>query len=108
MVTNAPTVRRFPASNPALAAADKGAMPRAHLPPYLPTIAVLVVALVLSASTLDAAPDDGTKPQPEKPPKSILDIRIPIPHEPDAKDNGCRIRQSPAERETGVSTEVPF
>ena len=43
-----------------------------------------------------------------KAPKSVLDVQIPIPHEPDVANNGCRLRQSPAEPETGALNEVPF
>jgi uncharacterized protein DUF4375 len=75
--------------------------------PVFRTIA-LALSLTLSATSLHAASEDGTAPQPEKKPKSILDIRIPIPREPDAADNGCRLRPSPAEPETGALTEVPF
>ncbi len=82
------------------------------LRPYLlrPAIGLSVLALTfaLAATTVHAASEDRTKPEPEKPPKSILDIKIPIPHEPDAKDNGCHVRPSPAERETGAISEVPF
>jgi hypothetical protein len=69
---------------------------------------VRALAVAISATALRAASNDGTQPQTEKPPNSLLDLRIPIPHEPDAKDNGCRLRQSPAERKTGALTEMPF
>jgi len=67
-----------------------------------------VLAFALFTTPLLAASEDGTKPEPEKPPKSILDVRIPIPHEPEDKDNGCHVRQSPAELETGAISEIPF
>jgi Domain of unknown function (DUF4375) len=68
----------------------------------------LALAVALSASALHAAPRDGTAPEPKKAPKSILDLQIPIPYEPDVGNNGCRLRQSPAEPETGALNEVPF
>lgn len=68
----------------------------------------LALSLSLAVTSLHAASDDGTRPVPEKKPKSIMDIKIPIPGEPDAADNGCRLRKSPAEAETGALTEVPF
>src|SRR5579864_3424244 len=70
--------------------------------------AVLVLAIALSATALRAASDDGSRPEAPKAPKSIMDVPIPIPHEPDAANNGCRLRQSPMEGETGALTEVPF
>jgi hypothetical protein len=45
---------------------------------------VLAFALALSATAARAASDDGTRPEAPKSPNSILDVRIPIPHEPDA------------------------
>jgi hypothetical protein len=68
---------------------------------------VLVIAIALFATALHAAPRDGTKPEPQKAPKSILDLQIPIPYEPDVANNGCRLR-SPTEPETGALSEVPF
>jgi hypothetical protein len=68
----------------------------------------LALFLSLTATALHAASDDGTKPAPEKRPKSILDMKIPIPREPDAADNSCRLRPSPDVAETGALTEVPF
>jgi hypothetical protein len=82
---------------------DKAAMPLLS-----PRTLTFALAVVLSVTALHAASDDGTGPQAEKPPKSVLDIKIPIPHEPDAKDNGCHLRPSPAARETGAADEVPF
>src|SRR5258707_4632423 len=70
-------------------------------------LSVLALTVALAAPSLHAAPEDGTRPEPEKPPKSILDVKIPIPHEPDARDNGCHVRQAPAV-ETGAISEVPF
>ena len=69
---------------------------------------VLAFAFALTATAAHAASDDGTRPEAPKSPKSILDVRIPIPHDPDASNNGCRLRQSPDERETGALPEVPF
>jgi hypothetical protein len=75
----------------------------------LPKALTLVAAIVLSATSLHAASSDvGTEPEPAKSPKSVLDVQIPIPHEPDVVNNGCRLRQSPAEPETGALNEVPF
>lgn len=69
----------------------------------------LVAAIALSATSVHAASSDGgTKPEPPKAPKSILDVQVPIPHEPDVTNNGCRLRQSPSEPETGAVNEVPF
>lgn len=67
---------------------------------------LLGLALALAASALQAAPKDGTRPEPDKPPNSILDTKIPIPHEPEAKDNGCQLKQAPVEHETGALGEV--
>lgn len=82
--------------------------PRSYQPRHAIGLSVLALTFALAATTLHAASEDGTKPEPEKPLKSILDVKIPIPHEPDARDNGCHVRQSPAERETGAISEVPF
>lgn len=68
----------------------------------------LAFAIALAATSLRAASEDGTKPAPSKPPKSVLDVLIPIPYEPDVTNNGCHVRRSPAELETGALTEVPF
>jgi uncharacterized protein DUF4375 len=78
------------------------------MPPFRSRTVAFALSLSLAVTSLHAAPDDGTKPAPEKKPKSIMDLKIPIPAEPDAADNGCRLRQSPAEAETGALTEVPF
>jgi hypothetical protein len=62
-------------------------------------LAALAIAFALSTtSALNAASDDGVRPDAPKPVKSMLDVRIPIPHEPDASNNGCRLRVSPQER----------
>lgn len=74
--------------------------------PFRPILS-LALGLALSVSA-HAASDDGTKPDEPKSPRSILETRIPIPHEPPAANNGCRLRASPAERETGASNEIPF
>ena len=78
-----------------------------HLSRMLKSFA-LVTAVTLAATSLRAAPEDGMKPAPQKTPKQPAEIMIPIPHEPDAADNGCRVRSSPAEAETGAVTEIPF
>ena len=70
-------------------------------------LATLALALALGASALHAAPRDGTQAEPEKKPKSVLDIKIPIPHEPDAANNGCRLRTSPTEA-AGAQAAIPF
>jgi hypothetical protein len=64
--------------------------------------------LALATTALHAAPRDGTQDEPEKKPKNALEMKIPIPYEVDAANNGCRLRASPAESETGALTEVPF
>ena len=95
--------------NPIAARADKGAMLSLFRPLSLPLkILALALAIALFATALQAAPRDGTAPEPQKAPKSILDLQIPIPYEPDVANNGCRLRQSPAEPETGAMNEVPF
>ena len=70
--------------------------------------AVVALSLSLSAAPLHAASEDGIGPVPEKMPKSVTDIKIPIPDQPDVADNGCRLRSSPAEPETGALTAVSF
>src|SRR5262245_61462504 len=77
--------------------------------PFFPFRAiVLVLTITLFATAVLASPRAGTEAEPAKAPKSVLDLQIPIPHEPDAANNGCRLRQSPAEPETGALNEVPF
>jgi hypothetical protein len=79
-----------------------------HHPSFPLKTLALALAVVLFATALHAAPRDGTTPEPQKAPKSILDLQIPIPYEPDVANNGCRLRQSPSEPETGALNEVPF
>jgi hypothetical protein len=74
----------------------------------LKTLALVAVIALFATSLHAASSDVGTKPEPPKAPKSVLDMQIPIPHEPDVANNGCRLRQSPAEPETGALNEVPF
>jgi len=95
--------------NPVVVRTDKGAMLSVFRHPFFPfKMVVLVLAVTLFATAVLAAPRDGTEPEPQKAPKSVLDLPVPIPHEPDAANNGCRLRQSPAEPETGALNEVPF
>jgi hypothetical protein len=82
-------------------------MPLFRVASSIKTLA-LASALALATTALNAAPRDGTQEEPEKKPKSVLELKIPIPHEVDAANNGCRLRASPAEAETGALTEVPF
>src|SRR5262249_30136338 len=72
------------------------------------TLLSFMLAVALSATALPAASGGGARPDAEKPLKSLLDVKIMIPREPDARDNGCRMRTSPTERQTGAPTEVPF
>ena len=76
--------------------------------PLLRPVAALALVSLLGASTLHAAPRDGTQAEPEKKPKSVLDIKIPIPHEPDAANNGCKLRTSPTQAANGALSEIPF
>ncbi|MBI5260985.1 MAG: DUF4375 domain-containing protein [Bradyrhizobium sp.] len=82
-------------------------MPARHVTRPLKTLA-LALAVALSATSVHGASEDGTTPEAPKPPRSLLDIQIPIPHEPDVANNGCRLRNSPSEKETGALTEIPF
>jgi Domain of unknown function (DUF4375) len=95
--------------NPIIARTDKAAMLSLFRHPFFPlkTLA-LVLAIALFATAVHAAPQDGTAAEPQKAPKSVLDLQIPIPYEPDVASNGCRLRQSPSEPETGALNEVPF
>ena len=65
---------------------------------------VLASVLALAATSLQAAPEEGIKPAPPKAPKRVQDIMIPIPHEQDVTDNGCRLRASPAEADERIRT----
>jgi hypothetical protein len=63
--------------------------------------------MIACACPLRAAPEDDIRPSAPKPPKSIMDIRIPIPFSPDVRSNGCHIHLSPEETHDDL-TEVPF
>jgi hypothetical protein len=58
-------------------------------------------------ATVHAAPEPSLAPAKARPPKSLKDIRIHIPFQPDVLANGCHARPTPAQ-ELADTTQVPF
>lgn len=88
--------------------------PTASLPRMRPrhgggiAIAAAVMAALLLAPALAAPRDENVPDKPNKKPKKLEDVMVPIPsYSPPVADNGCPLRAAPTEKPAGRRI-IPF